>query len=169
MASSTRSLRRCWRFPGLPPQCVPDRHVVKMQAKTFDSWLRLLDVAWQALDAHARLTLDDIVRVSLAGQPLPEGLLELETLKDDTGASQTSLSGKLAGWSSFDRRSTEDEGGSIATLWRCSSPQDSFDYHYPQPDKRPLRRSVATRHFPEIHSREPSPPTQGRTRSTTLT
>jgi hypothetical protein len=42
-------------FLALPPQCVPDRHVVKMQAKTFGSWLRLLDVAWQALDAHARL------------------------------------------------------------------------------------------------------------------
>ena len=81
------------------------------------SWLRLLDVAWQALDAHARLTLNDLVRMSLAGQPLPERLLKLETLKDDTGASQTSLSGMpAAGWSPFDRHSTEDEGGLIATL-----------------------------------------------------
>ena len=56
-----------------------------MQVERFASWLRLLDVAWQALDAHARLTLNELVRMSLAGQPLPEAFLALETLEAGTG------------------------------------------------------------------------------------
>jgi hypothetical protein len=103
-------------FLALPPQCVSDRHVIKMPAKTFDSWLRLLDVAWRALDVHARLTLNDLVRMSLAGQSLPEGSLMLEMLGDSTGIAPTSLSGMLTGWPAFDRNSTEDEGGLTATL-----------------------------------------------------
>ena len=103
-------------FLALPPQCVPDRHVVKMQAKTFESWLRLLDVAWRALDAHARLTLNDLVRMSLAGQPLPEGDLMLEMSDDSTGTAPTSLSGMFTGWPVFDRNSTEEKGGLTATL-----------------------------------------------------
>lgn len=51
----------------------------------FESWLLLLDVAWRALDAHARLTLNELVRMSLAGQPLPEAFLALETLEAGTG------------------------------------------------------------------------------------
>jgi hypothetical protein len=103
-------------FLALPPQCVPDRHVVKMPAITFESWLRLLDVAWRALDAHARLTLNELVRMSLAGEPLPEGGLMLEMVEDSTGTALTSLSGMLTGWPAFDRNSTEDEGGLTATL-----------------------------------------------------
>jgi hypothetical protein len=103
-------------FLALPPQCVTDRHVIKMPAKTFESWLRLLDVAWRALDVHARLTLNDLVRMSLAGQSLPEGSLMLEMLEDSTGIAPTSLSGLLTGWPAFDRNSTEDEGGLTATL-----------------------------------------------------
>ena len=103
-------------FLALPPQCVTDRHVIKMPAKTFESWLRLLDVAWRALDVHARLTLNDLVRMSLAGQSLPEGSLTLEILEDNTGIAPTSLSGMLTGWPAFDRNSTEDEGGLTATL-----------------------------------------------------
>jgi len=103
-------------FLALPPQCVPDRHVVKMQAKTFESWLSLLDVAWRALDAHARLTLNNLVRMSLAGQSLPEGNLMLEVLEDSTGTAPTSLSDMLTGWPVFDQNSTEDEGGLAATL-----------------------------------------------------
>jgi hypothetical protein len=103
-------------FLALPPQCVPDRHVVKMPAKTFKSWLRLLDVAWRALDAHARLTLNDLVRMSLAGQSLPEGSLMLEMLEDGTDTAPISLSGMLTGWPAFDRNSAEDEGGLTATL-----------------------------------------------------
>jgi hypothetical protein len=41
-------------FLALPPQCVPDRHVIRMPARNFGSWLRLLEVAWRALDTHAR-------------------------------------------------------------------------------------------------------------------
>ena len=103
-------------FLALPPQCVPDRHVVKMPAKTFESWLRLLDVAWRALDPHARLTLNDLVRMSVAGQSLPEGGLGLEILEDGTGTIPTSLSGMLTGWSAFNRNPTEDEVGLTATL-----------------------------------------------------
>ena len=64
-------------FLALPPQCVSDRRLYRMPAKTFSSWLRLLEVAWRALDTHARHTLNDVVRMSLAGQPLPDGLLAL--------------------------------------------------------------------------------------------
>jgi hypothetical protein len=103
-------------FLALPPQCVTDRHVVKMPAKTFESWLRLLDVAWRALDAHARLTLNNLVRMSLAGQSLPEDSLMLEMLEDGTDTAPISLSGMLTGWPAFDRNSTEDEGGLAATL-----------------------------------------------------
>jgi hypothetical protein len=103
-------------FLALPPQCVPDRHVVKMPAKTFESWLRLLDVAWRALDPHARLTLNDLVRLSVAGQSLPEGSLMLEMLEDGTGTAPISLSDMLAGWPTFDRNSTQDEVGLTATL-----------------------------------------------------
>jgi hypothetical protein len=69
-------------FLALPPQCVSDRYVQKMQGERFASWLRLLDVAWQALDVHARLTLNELVAKSLAGQPLPEGILAVEMMGD---------------------------------------------------------------------------------------
>jgi hypothetical protein len=103
-------------FLALPLQCVLDRHVVKMQAKTFESWLSLLDVAWRALDAYVRLTLNNLVRMSLAGQSLPEGSLMLEILKDSTGTALTRLSDMLTGWLVFDQNSIEDEGGLAATL-----------------------------------------------------
>jgi hypothetical protein len=90
-------------FLALPSQCVSDRYVQKMQAEKFDSWLLLLDVAWRALDAHARLTLNELVRMSLAGQPLPEALLVLETLKAGTGTALDSLSGMLTGWPSSNK------------------------------------------------------------------
>lgn len=75
-------------FLALLPQCVFDRYVQKMQVERFGSWLRLLDVAWRALDDHARLTLNESVRMSLAGQPLPEDCLALEVLEDGTGTAQ---------------------------------------------------------------------------------
>ena len=103
-------------FLALPPQRVPDRQVVKMPGKTFESWLRLLDVAWRALDANARLTLNNLVRMSLAGQSLPGGALMLEMLEDGTDKAPISLSGMLSGWPAFDRNSTEDEVGLTATL-----------------------------------------------------
>ena len=102
-------------FLALPPQCVTDRHVVKMPAKTFESWLRLLNVAWRALDVHARLTLNDLVRMSLAGKPLPEGSLMLEVLEDSTGTALTSLSGMLTGWPSSNRICGDACAKSIAT------------------------------------------------------
>jgi len=79
-------------------------------------WLRCLDVAWQALNTHARLTLYDLLRMSLAERPLPEGSLMLEMLRDGTGTATISLSGMLTGWPAFDRNFTEDEGGVTATL-----------------------------------------------------
>jgi hypothetical protein len=90
-------------FLALPSQCVSDRYVQKMQAEKFDSWLLLLDVAWRALDAHARLTLNELVRMSLAGQPLPEAFLALEMLEAGTGTALNSLSGMLTGWPSSNR------------------------------------------------------------------
>ena len=118
-------------FLALPPQRVTDRHVVKMPTKTFESWLRLLDVAWRALDVHARLTLNDLVRMSLAGEPLPGGSLMLEVLEDSTGAAPTSLSGMLSGWPAFDRKSTEDEGGLTAALTQREEDGDAASHRTP--------------------------------------
>lgn len=92
-------------FLALPPQSVPDRHILRMPATTFGSWLRLLEVAWRALDTHARHTLNDLVRMSLAGQPLPDEVLALGTLEDGPGTAPTSLSDILTGWSLFERKS----------------------------------------------------------------
>jgi hypothetical protein len=65
-------------FLALPPQCVPDSHVLRIPAKSFGPFLGLLEVAWRALDNRARRTMDTLVRVALAGQPLPEAALALE-------------------------------------------------------------------------------------------
>jgi hypothetical protein len=97
-------------FLALPPQCVPDRHVLRMPARNFGSWLRLLEIAWRALDTHARHTLNDLVRMSLAGQRLPEDVLVLETLENGFCTAPTSLSDILTGWSSFERKSRDGEG-----------------------------------------------------------
>jgi hypothetical protein len=102
-------------FLALPSQCVSDRYVQKMQAEKFDSWLLLLDVAWRALDAYARLTLNELVRMSLAGQPLPEAFLALETLKAGTGTALDSLSGMLTGWPLSNRICGDACTKSIAT------------------------------------------------------
>jgi hypothetical protein len=83
-----------------------------MQAEKFASWLLLLDVA---LDAYARLTLNELVRMSLAGQPLPEAFLALETLKAGTGTALDSLSGILTGWPSSNRICGHACAKSIAT------------------------------------------------------
>lgn len=93
-------------FLALPPQCVSDRYVQKMQVEKFASWLRLLDVAWRALDVHARLTLNELVAKSLAGQPLPEGILAVEMLGDRSTV-LNSLSGMLTGWPTSKRISGE--------------------------------------------------------------
>jgi hypothetical protein len=105
-------------FLALPPQCVSDRHILKMPVTIFDSWLRLLKVAWRALDTHARHTLNDLVRMSLVGQPLPDEVLALETLKDGPGTAPTSLSDILTGWSLFERKSRDDEGEMTSTTHR---------------------------------------------------
>jgi hypothetical protein len=78
-----------------------------MQAEKFGSWLRLLDVAWRPLDTYARLTLSELVQMSLAGQPLPQGVLALEMLEDGTGTALTSLSGLFTGWPASDRFSRD--------------------------------------------------------------
>jgi hypothetical protein len=81
-----------------------------MPARNFGSWLRLLEVVWRALYTYARQTLNDLVRISLAGQPLPEEILALETLENGPSIAPTSLSDILTGWSSFERKSRDDEG-----------------------------------------------------------
>lgn len=99
-------------FLALPPQCVSDRHFLRLPATTFSSWLGLLEVAWRALDMHARRTLNDLVRMSLAGQPLPDGLLAIETLEDGPGNAPIFLSDILTGWSLSEQKSRDDEGES---------------------------------------------------------
>lgn len=94
-----------------------------MTAKNFASWLRLLDVAWRALDDPARLTLNDLVRISLAEQPLPDNVLALEILEDCSYAAPISLSGMLAGWSASDQQSDDDKDRSIGTL----KPREAVD------------------------------------------
>lgn len=68
-------------FLALPPQCVPDREILKMPSKVLWAWLGLLDVAWKSLDDRARQTLNTIVRLALGGQPFPEDVLALEVLR----------------------------------------------------------------------------------------
>jgi hypothetical protein len=101
-------------FLALPPQCVSDRYVQKMPIERFGSWLRLLDVAWQALGDHARLTLNELVRMSLAGQPLPGDSLALEMPDDGTGTALTSLSSMFTGWGPFDRSFRDNGTKSVA-------------------------------------------------------
>jgi hypothetical protein len=86
-------------FLALPPQCVPDSHVSKLPAKNFGSLLRLLDVAWRALDDRARRTMNALVSFALAGRPLPETALALERCEVGTSALPAGLSPMLAGWS----------------------------------------------------------------------
>lgn len=102
-------------FLALPPQCVSDRHVQKMTVEKFDIWLDLLDVAWRALDAHARLTLNKLVGMSISGQPLPEGVLALEKLKDGSDTALTSLSDMFTGWPASDR-SCRDTGTKLIAI-----------------------------------------------------
>jgi hypothetical protein len=89
-------------FLALPPQCVPDSHVSRMPARTFASLLGLFEVAWRALDDRARRTLDALVRLALAGQPLPGAALALERPEVDSNKPLAGLSSMLFGWSVSD-------------------------------------------------------------------
>jgi hypothetical protein len=86
-------------FLALPPQCVPESHVSRLPAKHSRSLLGLLDVAWRALDGDARRTMNALVRLALAGQPLPGAALTLERSDIGIGAATAGLSPMLAGWS----------------------------------------------------------------------
>ena len=118
-------------FLALPPQCVSDRYVQKMPIERFGSWLRLLDVAWRALDDHATMTLNELVRMSLAGQPLPEGFLALEMLEDGTDTALTSLSGMFTGWPPSDRTSRDDGTKSIAIATQRAEDNGAASSMYP--------------------------------------
>jgi hypothetical protein len=89
-------------FLALPPQCVPDSHVSKIPAKNFGLLLRLLDVAWRALDDRAKRTMNALVRFALAGRPLPETALALERSGVGISAAPAGLSPMLAGWSVYE-------------------------------------------------------------------
>jgi hypothetical protein len=89
-------------FLALPPQCVPDSHVSKIPARNFGSLLRLLDVAWRALDDRARRTMNAVVSFALAEQPLPGTALALERFEVGISAAPAGLSAMLAGWSVYD-------------------------------------------------------------------
>lgn len=115
----------------LPPQCVSDRYVQKMPIDRFGSWLRLLDVAWRALDDHARLTLNELVRMSLAGQPLREGSLQLEMLEDGTDTALASLSGMFTGWHPSDRTFRDNGTKSIAITTQRGESSDAVASMYP--------------------------------------
>jgi hypothetical protein len=118
-------------FLALPSQCVSDRYVQKMPMERFGSWLRLLDVAWRALDDHARLTLNELTRMSLAGQPLPEGFLALEMLEEGTDTALTSLSGMFTGWPPSDRTSRDNGTKSIAIATQREEDNDAAASMYP--------------------------------------
>jgi hypothetical protein len=83
----------------LPPQCVPESHFSRLPAKYSSSLLGLLDVAWRALDDDARRIMNALVRLALAGQPLPGAALALERSDVGTSAATAGLSPMLAGWS----------------------------------------------------------------------
>lgn len=91
------------------------RHILKMSARVFNSWLRLLDEAWTALDAHARRTLNALVRMSLTKQPLPENRLTLEMLGNESDSAPVGMSQRLTGWSVSDCDSNHSEGR-VATV-----------------------------------------------------
>jgi len=86
-----------------------------MTVEKFDLWLDLLDEAWRALDAHVRLTLNKLVGMSISGQPLPEGVLALEKLKDGTDTALTSLSDMFTGWPASDG-SCRDTGTKLIAI-----------------------------------------------------
>jgi hypothetical protein len=117
-------------FLALPPQCVSDRYVQKMPKERFGSWLGMLDVAWRALDDHARLALNELARMSLAGKPLPEGLLALEMLEEGTDIALTSLSGMFTGWSPSDRTS-RDKGTKSIVIATQREDNDAAASMYP--------------------------------------
>jgi hypothetical protein len=84
-------------FLALPPHCVPDRHVSKILAKNFGALLRLLDVAWRALDDRARRTMNALVSFVIEERPPPK-TLALERSEVGVGAATAGLSPMLAGW-----------------------------------------------------------------------
>lgn len=86
-------------FLALPPNCVPDSHVSKIPARNFAALLRLLAVAWRALDDDARRTMDALVQFALAGRPLPRAELALERSEFGITTASAGLSSMLAGWS----------------------------------------------------------------------
>jgi hypothetical protein len=112
-------------FLALPPQCVSDRDILKMPSKVLEAWLGLLDMAWKALDDRARQTLNNLVRLALAGQPFPEDFLALEILESGTGATPTSLSALLTGWSAAARNVHNNRDGAIATLMERKAYSDA--------------------------------------------
>jgi hypothetical protein len=128
-------IRECFggagAFLALSPQCVSDRYVKKMPMKRFGSWLHLLDVARQALGDHARLTLNELVRMSLAGQPLPGSSLALEMLEDGTGTALNSLSGMFMGWGPSDRTFRDDGTKSVAIPAQRENHSDATASIYP--------------------------------------
>jgi hypothetical protein len=89
-------------FLALPPQCVPDNHVTRLPAKGFDTLLRLLDVAWRALDDRARRTMNALVSFAIEERPLPETTLALERSKVGLSAATAGLSPMLVGWTALD-------------------------------------------------------------------
>jgi hypothetical protein len=96
-----------------------------MQNEKFDSWLRLLDVVWRTLDAHTRLTLNELVRMSLAEQPLPEGVLALEMLEDGTGTALISLSSMFTSWPAHGRTCRDACTKLIATIMQREEDGDA--------------------------------------------
>lgn len=85
-------------FLALPPQCVPDSHVSKIPAKNLAILLRLLDVAWRALDDRTRRTMNALVSFAIEKRPLPETTLALERSEAGVGAAKAGLSPMFVGW-----------------------------------------------------------------------
>jgi hypothetical protein len=141
-------------FLVLPPQCVSDRYVQKMTIEKFNSWLRLLDVVWRALDEHARLTLNELVRMSLTGQPLPEVSLPLEMLEDGTDKALTSLSGMFTGWHPSDRNFRDNGTKSIVIAAQREESSDAAAFMFPAATLASPRRAEAAEDIGSISQQE---------------
>jgi len=75
-----------------------------------------------------------------------EGVLGLEILEDSTATAPSSLSGMLTGWPTFDRNSTENEGGSIVTLTYCEKDGDGAVPKTPSTTTKTARTAVEAGH-----------------------
>lgn len=99
-----------------------------------------MDLAWRALEDHARRTINVLVRLALAGQLLPGGVLALEILEGGTGAGPAGLSPLLAGCSASDCNVQDNEVGVTAAMTERGADSDLMAQRTPSATSRTTSR-----------------------------